>query len=203
MDKIKILLGASFLFFSAIANATLIDNIDWSTDTDSGLDWLDVTNTVGRNYNEISSLMDYGEEFYGWRYATGAEFQEMVINFTGVNTASWDTVLYWDSQIIQELQSLIGTTYFDSNNSLYGTQGFLEDTNINGNHMGASFSSRILNDGRYLGESRVEQGYYSPSVAQPSFGSFLVRDNVSVPEPSIIWLLGSGLVLIGFARRKA
>ena len=26
---------------------------------------------------------------------------------------------------------------------------------------------------------------------------------VSVPEPSIIWLLGSGLALIGFARRKA
>ena len=31
----------------------------------------------------------------------------------------------------------------------------------------------------------------------------LMYSSTSVPEPSIIWLLGSGLALIGFARRKA
>lgn len=39
-----------------------------------------------------------------------------------------------------------------------------------------------------------------------SYSAWAVRDGdvaASVPEPSIIWLLGSGLALIGFARRKA
>ena len=31
----------------------------------------------------------------------------------------------------------------------------------------------------------------------------LVYGTTSVPEPSIVWLLGSGLALIGFVRRRA
>lgn len=33
--------------------------------------------------------------------------------------------------------------------------------------------------------------------------SFFAGTNASVPEPSILWLLGSGVALLGFARRKA
>lgn len=60
-------------------------------------------------------------------------------------------------------------------------------------------------------DGNISIGYMDifSSVADPSIFAFAVIDNLmvsdmaSVPEPSIIWLLGTGLGLFGFARRKA
>ena len=52
------------------ANAALINNGDYTTDTSTGYDWLDFEFTADRSYNEISSLLDPGEEFAGWTIAS-------------------------------------------------------------------------------------------------------------------------------------
>ncbi len=45
--KIKSILGCSILLLVSVqANAAIINNATWTTDTDSGLDWLDVTASV-------------------------------------------------------------------------------------------------------------------------------------------------------------
>ena len=56
--------------------------------------------------------------------------------------------------------------------------------------IGESFS-----DLNFVGSNNLPAGFVN---------DYLITFNIaSVPEPSIIWLLGSGLALIGFARRKA
>jgi hypothetical protein len=50
--KIKVILGASILLLvSGQANAELVDNGDWTTDTNTGLDWLDSAGEVNRHIN--------------------------------------------------------------------------------------------------------------------------------------------------------
>ncbi|MFZ1547467.1 MAG: PEP-CTERM sorting domain-containing protein [Candidatus Nitrotoga sp.] len=66
------------------AGAAFIDSGTYLTDTISGLDWLDVTASVNRSYNDVSSRFGVGGEFEGWRYATGLEFRALAVNFTGL-----------------------------------------------------------------------------------------------------------------------
>ena len=75
---ITVLLAMSFQ-----VSASLIDNGDFTTDTSSGLDWLDLTVTVNRSYNDITSKLGAGQEFEGWRYATGAEIESFWNAFGG------------------------------------------------------------------------------------------------------------------------
>src|SRR5215470_2641662 len=51
--------------------ATLIDQGTFTTDTATGLDWLDVTQTQGLSYNAVTSLL--GSSLAGWQYATLAQ----------------------------------------------------------------------------------------------------------------------------------
>ena len=46
-------------------------------DTATKLEWLDLTETRGRSYNDIAARLGPGGEFAGWRYATLAETQGM------------------------------------------------------------------------------------------------------------------------------
>jgi hypothetical protein len=50
----------------------------------SGLDWLGVTFSVNRSYNDASSQFGVGGDFAGWRYAAGLEFNGLVGHWTGV-----------------------------------------------------------------------------------------------------------------------
>ena len=72
----KIFTAFIFTFLSTLfqANAAIIDNGSYTTDTESGLDWLDVTLSINRSYSDVSSQFGSGGDFEGWRYATGIEF---------------------------------------------------------------------------------------------------------------------------------
>ncbi len=59
--KIKLILGASILLLVSVqANASIIDNGDRTTDSVSGLDWLDVTFSMNRSYDEVSAQFGDG-----------------------------------------------------------------------------------------------------------------------------------------------
>ena len=78
MNKSRLLgaLCACLIFPPVIVSADLI-SVDWKTpgdglitrDTNSGLEWLDLTVTVGRSANDIRSQILAGGEFEGWRFA--------------------------------------------------------------------------------------------------------------------------------------
>ena len=76
------LLGTFLACFIAIAsaNATVINTIN-------GVDyeWMELTATVGLSRNEIETLLaDKSSSFYGYRYATRLETQELLYSYTGI-----------------------------------------------------------------------------------------------------------------------
>ena len=69
-----ILVGLALLI-SGQAHAAIVgftDNGTYTTDTFSGLDWLDVTESTNRSYDDVFGQL-MGGDFDGWRYASAAE----------------------------------------------------------------------------------------------------------------------------------
>jgi len=64
--------------------ADIIDNGSFTTDTQSGLDWLDVTETTYKSYNDVIEQFGKGGDFEGYRYATALEFNTLISHYTGV-----------------------------------------------------------------------------------------------------------------------
>ena len=73
--------SAFMLLGSFPAPAAIINNGTYTTDTATGLDWLDLTASIGLSYNNVSSQFGAGGAFAGWRYATGAELTTLLLNF--------------------------------------------------------------------------------------------------------------------------
>jgi hypothetical protein len=69
------IIALSVLMLMSPANAALIDSRDntFFTDTASNLDWLDISKTFGKTYNDINGELS-SNKFSGWRFATGGEF---------------------------------------------------------------------------------------------------------------------------------
>jgi uncharacterized repeat protein (TIGR01451 family) len=78
----------SLLLSIEMARAALVST-DWQTagdnlitrDATSGLDWLDLTQTANRSYNDVSSQLGAGGQFAGFRYATQAEVTALFSQF--------------------------------------------------------------------------------------------------------------------------
>ncbi len=100
---IAIILGNSSI------NAAIIDNNTFTTDTNSGLDWMDVTETSGISYDEVSVQLGVGGTYEGWRYATDIEFNTLVGNYTNKNITEFGLVGQ-ESNLIDGLVSLLGST---------------------------------------------------------------------------------------------
>lgn len=106
--------SAVLLFSAAPSSAAPVDFINntyYTTDTISGLDWLDVTVTASYSYTYVSSQLGVGGQFEGWRYATGEEFNIMVNNYTdGTNPINNYAVVDQEVDKIDGLISLLGDT---------------------------------------------------------------------------------------------
>lgn len=69
------------LAVSMSANASIVDLGNITRDTDTGLEWLDVTETRGLSFNQVTAKMGKGGIYEGWRYATMAEFDQLITDF--------------------------------------------------------------------------------------------------------------------------
>lgn len=89
MGKIKLILGASILLFTSIANAAIINAFNTNTEYAphlnadlQGLDWLTLDNTLGESPNTVNGLLDTYEGG-GWRYATRLETETLTGSLWG------------------------------------------------------------------------------------------------------------------------
>ena len=206
----------SFLSHAHSANSDFIDNGNYTTDTLSGLDWLDLTETQNQSYDYVSSQFGVGGLYEGWQYATGTQFLTMVNNWTDT-TASTNlstTNIYTEgTDSIDGLVQLLGNTYYpnttnDPNGIMY-SYGIIDDvypTNPSLRYVA------LLQDNNEDIEfnwdtARANQALINNDAQLGQIGSYLVRTTVpaatSVPEVNAIVLFAFGLLSIfGAARRK-
>lgn len=180
--------------------AAIINNDTYTTDTISGLDWLDLSKTSNRSYSDISAKFGTGNEFAGWRYATLLEIEEFWTAFGGNNT-------YYNGS------STHNNGLFEIIAPLWGDL-YCIDT---GCDIGTGFS-RIISGDAYdsFNQSTATMGYHSSVTdyfdsngtprtildTNPWVGSALVRSTV-IPVPAAVWLFASGILgLLGVCYRK-
>jgi len=227
MDVLKVLIP---LVFFSIANNQVkaasidfIDNDTYTTDTISGLDWLDVTKSVDQSYNYVSSQFFKGGEYDGWQYATGYEFNSMVTNYTGSTTITTltETVTHSEGSIdglVRLLGSTLDSLYLQITSKTYDnyygrdegeyldyTLGLLKDTRFTSSYhylaMIYDNDVRQGSDDTTTAWSELQHPYYDKGF---HYGSYLVRQTTvqTVPEPSTITLLLFSLISLSCRQKE-
>jgi len=184
------------------AGAALIDNGSFTTDTSSGLDWLDLSVTNAQSYASAQNLNA------GWRYATNQEvvglFGVAFTGYTNTNTVQ----NYSDSNVsgsyagqdndVQNFISLFGLTANGS--SVSSSLGFYMDENNRLRQLGVSLYSTYT---RVYGDEYTADWTDYTNFGVNGNGVFMVRTSV-VPLPAAAWLFFSGIIgLVGVALRRS
>tara|TARA_R110001592_G_scaffold296139_1_gene566466 strand:- start:19618 stop:20337 length:720 start_codon:yes stop_codon:yes gene_type:complete len=231
-SPIKTILISTFFGFSVLpAHAAIIDFDTYFNDSESGLSWLDVTATVNRSYNDISSQLGVGGEFDGWRYATGTEFNALLSNWTGTTALfSGRTITTGTSPSVDGLVTLFGSTLDSSRMARYGQTwdsqfGYAEGEGIDFtlgiladlfNNSATQRQVAAIWDNEANGDAldfyNNEHRQILVADAKSDIGSFLVRGvsnstggnggATAVTEPQTMVLFSLGLMGIFLSRRK-
>ncbi len=186
-------LGTAILAAALVAAGSYggLVSVDWQSggdgllthDTETGLEWLDLTQTLDQSLSSISPLLSAGNTYDGFRVATSNEVISL-LNGAGISpipTSTSDPVVFASATA---LTSLLGETMqpaFPDN--YFGSRGLASEGDLYGYYSanGVDLNTQIL----------------SGVTSHPTVGVWLVRD--AIPEPSTIafvGIFGSGLLLI-------
>lgn len=203
---------ACLVFFSlatGLAKAAIIDLGTITRDTSSGLEWLDVTESMNLSYNQVVSELGTGGLFAGWRYATSDEIIDLMTEFgissfpQSLASALPAAEVGFASQFIQLLGNTIepGSTSFGG----IGILGIREPVDYSGGNTYVLVSGLLIpDDGSGSGPSiSVGVPGLSPDTNPSNAGSFLVREFTPVPVPfSAVFFLSSLVSLVAMGLKK-
>lgn len=199
-SKFRQLLFASLMgLISAPSHAALIDAgavfqsapgapgtaYGFTTDTASGLDWLDISNGTTSSYSAMQLYMTTSNSFFsGWHYATLSELMGFMNNFVDSSLIGFDTVgvggaLYsmaGYSKVEIALNGVAANVFAHTGTSFASTNtrrasGILADTDSNGNHLQFMIATSSNYGSPY---DSVSYAYVNPDVGS---ANWLVRDN--------------------------
>jgi hypothetical protein len=221
----KALIASLLLLVSMQAGASILSVGDSvfgagsvTRDTTSGLEWLDLTQSLNLSFSDVSIELGVGGNFEGWRYATKLELDTLLFNYTG--TASFVSGLtFYDHNSLDGLVDLLGNTIDSFYISKFGvsldayhnllensyvdqTFGFLSNAypgNLDLHYLGELYDwgfdpTYLSNQDKFLTTST-----YNINDSSGFIGSYLVR---TVPEPAVLILFLIGMAGLRFARRK-
>jgi hypothetical protein len=200
MNILKLASATIALLISSSVNASLIDNGNYTTDTVSGLNWLDLTETNGLTYYYVSSQLAAGGVYDGWRYATLAETENLFMEFgLPITNTSESPISASTLSGITTMISYLGNTPGEFSAEYSGSLGLVDVSSGSGSHLRVG----ALTTG--YGASAVTEStvFETDSYGANYFGHYLVQ-LMPVPVPAAVWLFSTGLVgLITIARRKS
>lgn len=208
MNRLQSATASVALVLSTSVNAAIVDHGHYTTDTASGLDWLDLTETISMTYNEVVAQLGPGGALEGWRYASESEIGGFLDAFGGDSTyydSGWspqnnglfDVVapLWGDTYCAQE-----GCTPGDGLSRFIHNAVFSSSQNVMTGKLYDLVAHSLSDTEDFVKTSEVTIGY---NQSHQYVASALVRDVSPVPVPAAVWLFGTGLLgLIGVTRRK-
>ena len=151
-------------------------------DTVQGLDFLDLEDTLGRSFQDVSSQLGSGGEFEGFRYATFDEIESLVSNYNSPATPPGTPRL---TALLDVATNLFGSDFSTGLSADLGPDGGIQIVSIIEN------TSPSVNQTIEVAVDRVS----------PTTGSFLVTSSSAVPEPNSVSLCA--VLFMGvLARRK-
>src|SRR4030095_4289327 len=204
MRQISIcVLAVVSLAWSVSSHAVLISHGDYTRDTATKLNWLDVNLTAGICYNAIlGGAGDYIP--HGWRYATGSEIDALAMRYI----SSPEQTFVGGVDFLQTLVmiGLLSPTFQrdllpDAQASI-ATLGYYNDRAANPDiGLGEFVVTLLVPDPAFgipfTGRWTTFDDFLAPSTVAPQIGSFLVRD---VPEPPMLLLMLLGIAVLRRSR---
>lgn len=187
------------LLVGPTAHAALIATDNFTRDTSTGLDWLDVNLTAGLSFSDAASI------YTGWRFASGDEIDALAQHYIGGSEETFSDAAFAPTLA---LISLLGIT-FDrplaaDNAATLATLGFYAD----GTAGRLGLAELVVNlwspfpdvVAPFQGRWTTFDDFVPPDTVAPQIGSFLVRQ--SVPEPETWTLMLMALAGLAVTRRR-
>lgn len=226
----KTLIAATLLLSITSAQAALVAT-DWKTqgdalstlDEQTGIEWLDLTETVGMSYSQISGMFGNGGQFGGWRFPTATEIFSLYDNqFAGIDSASvainnsYQVGVLGASKTLDFL-SLIGITgnyeggsnlvssgmYMYDGNYLHAAAQYYNNTTYF--YMNRNVNASTTDIHAFRGVYLVSDGGTTLSSQQdPSINANNANAPTSdVSAPALLGLMGLGLFGLASLRRRS
>lgn len=167
-------------------------------DTDTGLEWLDLTQSVGLSVDEVADEFGAGGIYEGFSYARGSDVETLFFTSAGITPGLQGPgeVAVWD------LANLLGITdafFFVS----FGH--YLPDLSSPTAGLG-SLEPLIPFGDVAASRAIVDDNGFAFDEGAANVGSFLIRSTtptaVPVPEPGTAFLLLTGLAVLAYGRRR-
>lgn len=194
-----LILALSSLAASFCANATLIEKSNFVTDTTSGLDWLDFSETNGRSVSFVESQLGYGGLYGGWRFATMDDVKGLF------NSAGGDGI--YDRPKTSGLNIEVAPKVLDLLGSTRAADGFSRSASVHfkGNIVPelAGFHIREWLSDSYYNSVYMGEVIFATGGDEAGKAHALVRASAAeVPESSSIGLFVVGMAALGAFLRK-